>query len=89
MGLFTIVSPPIRANQGALLLIRLLWFGVCGGRLAGAYLDGDPGLPGWIAAGSEFFFGLILTSISLSARAKPEKKRAEPTFPLAAGPTEF
>ena len=91
MGLFTIVAatnPP--GNRGALLLIGLLWFGVCGGRLAGAYLDGDPGLPGWIAAGVEFLLGVVMTSVALSAKAKPErKKRVEPTFPLAAGPTEF
>lgn len=90
MGLFTLAaSANPGANRGAILLIGLLWLGVCGGRVAGAYLDGTPGLPGWIAAAFEFLFGLLLISVSLAAKPRPEKKRAEPTFPLAAGPTEL
>ena len=90
MGLYTLVAAANpAAHRGALLLIGLLWLGVCGGRLTGFYLDGDPGLPGWIAVGFESFFGLLLTMIALTAKPKPEKRRAEPTFPLAAGPTEL
>src|SRR6185295_7215226 len=59
MGLFTLFAAGNpAAHRGALLLIGLLWFGVAGGRLAGAYLDGDPGLPGFIAATFELVFGL-------------------------------
>jgi len=90
MGLFTLIAAANpAANRGALLLIGMLWFGVCAGRLAGAYLDGSPGLPGYIAASCEFTFGLALTAAALTHRAKIERKRTEPTFPLAAGPTEF
>jgi hypothetical protein len=88
MGLFTLVaSTNPGAHRSGLLLIGLLWFGVCGGRLAGAYLDGSPGLPGWIAAAFEFLFGVLMTAVSRSAPTA-EKKHYDPTFPLA-GPTEL
>jgi hypothetical protein len=88
MGLFTIVAAAKPgAHRSALLLIGLLWFGVCAGRLAGAYLDGSPGLPGWIAAAFEFLAGVLLTAVSRSAPTA-EKKHYDPTFPLA-GPTEL
>jgi hypothetical protein len=90
MGLFTMVAAANpAAHRGALLLVGLLWLGVCAGRLVGVYLDGDPGLPGWIAVGFESFFGLLLTLIAAISKPKAEKRRAEPTFPLAAGPTEL
>lgn len=89
MGLFTLVAAANPgANRGAILLVGLLWLGVCGGRVAGAYLDGTPGLAGWIAGAFEFFFGLLLIAVAFSAKPRPEKKRPEPTFPLA-GPTEL
>lgn len=90
MGLFTLLAAanPGR-NRGALLLVGLLWLGVCAGRLAGAYLDGDPGIPGWIAVGFEFFFGFALSIVALIAKPQMDKKEAEPVFPLAAGPTEL
>lgn len=90
MGVFTLVAATNpAAHRGALLLVGLLWLGVGAGRLAGVYLDGDPGLPGWIAVAFESFFGLLLTLIALLSRPKAEKRRVEPTFPLAAGPTEL
>jgi hypothetical protein len=90
MGLFTVVAAANpAANRGALMLVGLLWLGVCGGRLAGAYVDGDPGLPGWIAFTFELFFGLLLALIALLVKPRPEKKAEEPVFPLAAGPTEL
>lgn len=89
MGLFTIVAAVNpAANRGAILLVGLLWLGVCGGRVASAYLDGTPGLPGWIAAGVELFFAVVLIAVALSAEPRAEKKRPAPTFPLA-GPTEL
>jgi len=89
MGLFTLVAAasPGR-NRGALLLVGLLWLGVCAGRLAGAYLDGDPGIPGWIAVAFEAFFGIALSLVALLAKPQVER-REEPVFPLAAGPTEL
>jgi hypothetical protein len=90
LGLFTLIAAANPGgNRGALLLVGLLWLGICGGRIAGAYLDGDPGLLGWIAAGFELFFGLLLTVIALVARPRDEKGPGEPVFPLAAGPTEL
>lgn len=90
LGLFTLVAAANPgANRGALLLVGLLWLGVCAGRLAGAYLDGDPGLPGWIAVGFELFFGLLLALIALVAKPRTEREDEEPLFPLAGGPTEL
>lgn len=89
MGLFTLFAATNpSAHRGSLLLIGLMWFGVAGGRLAGAYLDGSPGLPGYIAAGFELVFGLMMVSLARAARVAAEKKRYDPTFPLA-GPTEL
>ena len=45
------------AHRGLLRLIGLLWLGACAGRLLGVYLDGNPGLPGWGAAGFELLVG--------------------------------
>jgi hypothetical protein len=90
MGLFTLVAAANPGgNRGGLLLVGLLWLGVCGGRLVGAYVDGDPGLPGWIAVGFELFFGLLLAVIALVAKPRAERRQSEPVFPLAAGPTEL
>lgn len=94
MGLFTLFAAANPAgNRGALLLMSLLWLGVCAGRLAGAYLDGDPGLPGWVAAAFEFVFGAGLAVIAFVAKPRGEKPRnekskASPVVPLA-GPTEL
>ncbi len=49
-GVFTLLTAPApRANQGRLLLLAMLWLGAGAGRLFGAFVDGNPGLFGWLA----------------------------------------
>ncbi|HUI26681.1 MAG TPA: DUF4345 family protein, partial [Candidatus Kryptonia bacterium] len=58
MGIFTLLSaidPP--AQRGRLLFLGLLWLGACSGRLVGAYIDGNPGVPGWVTVSFEFLMG--------------------------------
>jgi hypothetical protein len=91
MGVFTLFAAgnPAR-HRGALLLIGLLWLGIFAGRGLGAYLDGDPGLQGWIAAAIEVVFGVTMVLVAALARPRVVEPaaHAEPTFPLA-GPTEL
>lgn len=89
MGAFLVIAAANpAANRRALWLVAFLWLGVCAGRLTGAYLDGDPGMPGWIAAGFELLFGLVLALVALVAKPREEKKAPAPVVPLA-GPTEL
>ena len=90
MGVFTLLGAvnPV-ANRRALLVIGLLWLGICAGRLLAIYFDGDPGVSGWIGAGFEFLFGLVPLLASLTAKSKLERKPVEPTIPLVFGPTEL
>jgi Domain of unknown function (DUF4345) len=49
-AVFTLLGAPApRANQGRLLLLAMLWLGAGAGRLFGAFVDGNPGLFGWLA----------------------------------------
>jgi hypothetical protein len=49
-GVATLLSMPApRANSGRLMLIAMLWVGVGLGRLFGAFLDGNPGIFGWLS----------------------------------------
>ena len=57
-GVITLLAAPDpRANQGRLVLLGLLWLGACGGRLLGVFIDGNPGVVGWLAAASELIGG--------------------------------
>src|SRR5262245_22030394 len=54
MGVATLVAatdPP--RHRGRLTLVALLWLGACAGRLVGVWIDGNPGVPGWLAAAFE------------------------------------
>ncbi len=62
MGLCTLLAALDPAEQrGRLQLIGCLWLGASLGRLSGAYIDGDPGVMGWLAVAFEaaIGFGLI------------------------------
>jgi hypothetical protein len=48
-------------------LIGLLWLGVCGGRLLGVSLDGNPGPMGLVAAALELIMGGALLLAALTA----------------------
>jgi hypothetical protein len=49
-GAFTLLAAPDpRANQGKLMLLGLLWIGTGTGRLFGIFVDGNPGVIGWLS----------------------------------------
>ncbi len=57
-GVVTLLAAPApRANQGRLLLLALLWLGAAGGRLFGVFVDGNPGIFGWLFVVSELGLG--------------------------------
>ena len=64
--LLTAMDPA--AHRSRLMFIGLLWLGVCAGRLLGANVNGNPGLPGWGAAAFELIIGGSLVAASLIAR---------------------
>src|SRR5262249_27726346 len=65
MGVYALLSvaDPV-ANRGRLMFIGLLWLGACAGRLVGVYVDGDPGLPGWLGVAFELVMGGALVIAS-------------------------
>jgi len=66
-GVFTLLSvADPRANQGRLLMLGLLWLGACGGRIFGIFVDGNPGLFGWLSVVVELVLGgaLVISSQS-------------------------
>ena len=68
LGAFTLwgaIDPP--GKRSALLMAGLLWLGLCGGRLLGVSIDGNPGIMGWVAVLWEGAFG---TALVWSALAK-------------------
>lgn len=72
LGIYTALAgfePP--KHRSRIMFIGFLWLGVCAGRLVGVNLDGNPGLPGWIAAAVELLLGGVLVGASLTARARP------------------
>jgi hypothetical protein len=86
MGLVTLLAAmdPV-AHRARLRFIGLLWWGACAGRLLGAYLDGDPGLFGWLAAGVELVVGGALFAATLFTPRAPEGVAAQvSTTPTAA-----
>jgi len=74
MGAYTLLTAmDPAAHRGRLLFIGLLWWGACAGRLVGVYVDGNPGVPGWVAASFEFVMGgaLVFASLGRSAARAP------------------
>ena len=65
MGVFALLSAADpAANRGRLLFIGLMWIGASAGRLLGVYLDGDPGLTGWVGVAFELVMGSALVIVS-------------------------
>jgi protein-S-isoprenylcysteine O-methyltransferase Ste14 len=56
-----------RAHQGRLLLLGLLWIGTGTGRLFGVFVDGNPGIFGWLALALELGGGGTLIVASQAA----------------------
>jgi hypothetical protein len=65
---FTLLSAPDpHENRGKLLLLGLLWIGVGAGRLFGVFVDGNPGVFGWLALALELGGGTALIFASQTA----------------------
>jgi hypothetical protein len=75
MGIFTTLAAldPF-ANRGRLLFVGLLWLGAAGGRLFGVFVDGNPGLLGWLALVFEMLIGGALCIASQT----PPKTHVQP-----------
>ncbi len=87
MGVFTLLAGlDPTAHRARLLLIGLLWWGACSGRLLGVYVDGNPGVPGWVTAAFEFLVGgaLVFASFARAAAKVPAPQvSAAPAAPAA------
>jgi hypothetical protein len=60
-GVLTLLAAPApRANQGRLMLLGLLWVGTGCGRLFGVFVDGNPGVFGWLSVALELGGGAAL-----------------------------
>jgi len=69
IGVYTLLAAMRPAVPRArILFIGLMWLGVCGGRLLGASIDGNPGLFGWLYAAIELLMGGSLVATALLAR---------------------
>jgi hypothetical protein len=77
MGVATLLAgldPP--RHRARLVLVGLLWLGAGGGRLFGVYVDGNPGLPAWLALVFEAVIGGALLLAAQSARPLGEGAEA-------------
>jgi hypothetical protein len=73
MGLYTLFAAmDPAAHRSRLLFIGLLWIGMGTGRLFGVYVDGNPGLPAWIAVVFELAIGGVLVAVAQSAAAETD-----------------
>ena len=83
-AVFTLLSAPDpREHQGRLLLLGLLWIGAAAGRLLGMFVDGNPGIFGWLSLALELVGGGALIFASQSAgpasiRTAPAGSEAPP-----------
>src|SRR4051812_8516602 len=70
MGIFTMLAAmDPGANRARLLFVGLLWLGACAGRLFGVFVDGNPGLFGWLAVAFELAVG---GALCLASQTAPE-----------------
>ena len=93
LGVYTFLSAMDPAAQRSrLLFIGLLWLGACAGRLLGVNINGNPGLPGWVAVALELVVGGALVAASLIARPAAASlpgptPAAQPAPPVPAPPS--
>lgn len=72
-GVFTLLcAPDPRANRERLVLLGLLWLGTGAGRVLGIFLDGNPGVVGWLSVIAELAGGGALAYASQA----PERSAA-------------
>jgi len=65
MGVYTLLATADPwAHRARLLFIGLMWLGACAGRLLGVYLDGNPGIFGWLGVVFELAIGGTLVAAS-------------------------
>jgi hypothetical protein len=82
-GVLTLLAAPApRVNQGKLVLLGLLWVGTGCGRLFGVFVDGNPGVIGWLAVVLELGGGAALLYASQFAadRTAPAPSSRVPSF---------
>ena len=61
LGVFTLIAAPSPWNQRARLVsLSCIWLGACGARLFGVWVDGNPGIIGWLSAAFEIAMGGML-----------------------------
>jgi hypothetical protein len=86
MGCFTLFAAlDPSAHRSRLLFVGLLWLGMCFGRLFGVYVDGNPGIPGWVAATFELVVGGARVAVAQSAAPgadtlEPSVRAAETSY---------
>jgi Domain of unknown function (DUF4345) len=84
-AVFTLLAvPDPRAHQGRLLLLGFLWIGTGSGRLLGVFVDGNPGIIGWLSVVAELGGGAALIVASQTAgrasmASAPAGSQATPT----------
>lgn len=72
IGLFTLLSARSPSlHRGRVLMLACFWFGLGGGRLLSAVVDGSPGGFGWFAMAFELLIGSALLYSSLATPAVP------------------
>jgi uncharacterized protein DUF4345 len=67
LGAFTLLAAPDpRRHEARLMLLGLVWIGTASGRLVGVFLDGNPGIIGWLSVVTELVGGGGLVFASLA-----------------------
>ncbi len=93
LGVYTLFSAmDPAAHRSRLLFIGLLWLGACAGRLLGVNINGNPGLPGWVAVALELLMGGTLVAVSLIVRPAEASlpaptPAAQPATPVTSQPS--
>ena len=87
MGAYTVLAAmdPV-GNRGRLLFVGLLWLGTGAARLFGVYVDGNPGVPGWLSVAFELVMGGALVIVAQTvatpvARVQPQAVLSQPASP--------
>jgi hypothetical protein len=79
MGAYTLLAATDpAANRARLTFVGLMWLGACAGRLLGASIDGNPGLPGWLTALFELIMGGTLVATAWLATGKAAPSPSQP-----------
>ncbi len=75
------------AHRGRLTLLGLVWLGAAAARLFGAYVDGNPGLIGWLSAAFEVAMGGTLVVAAQSRGTVAVEPVATPPAPSPPAPS--